>query len=104
MERTYVSTTPVDELEQIVTREALGAFDFKVWTGDTGSCEYRQLEIVHRCCNVARDAAGVITKIRIVAGGGDRPGPFLFIWTPEGFDPNRPACNGMPLDQVSVSQ
>lgn len=104
MERTYVSTTPVGEIEQIVIGQATGAFDFTVWISGSGTYTYVGLELVHRCCHIARDASGAIESIYLVAGGQDRPGPFLFIWTPQGFSPDRAACAGMPLDQVTVSR
>lgn len=104
MERTYISTTPVGELEQIVIGQAVGIFDFTVWSLGSARYQYSRLELIHRCCRIIRDAAGAVESIHLVAGGQGRPGPFLFIWTPEGFDPDRAACNGMPLDQVAVSR
>ena len=99
---THVRRTPAEELGQFVIGQASGQFDFGVWNGMTVVC-YSRLEIVHHCCHISRDVTGAIESIHIVAGGQDRPGPFLFVWTLEGLDPDRAACTGMPLPEVSVS-
>ncbi len=98
----HVTTMPTAELEQIVIAQAFGLFDFGVWNGMTVSW-YRGLEIIHNCCSIERGVDGQTpVRINIVAGGNGHLGPFLFAWTPEGLDPDRAACTGMPLTSVTV--
>jgi hypothetical protein len=66
---------------------------------------YLKMELIHRCC-ILRYGFGnkkIPVIIDIVARAKDDGlGPFVFIYPPDGVDPDQPACLGMPVADISL--